>query len=213
MFRRYNKAKEFFSAPPCLNTYFRSGKISVKHDDGVYEIHSLTTLNQLLAKKKANKEIPTLRFLVDVQGYVWFAEETLPGIKAPKHYQMTGKSITEAFCITAGNIKFRNTSYQTLKNISHRSGDFHPSFYSLRMFLAILVAHEQNLPFKLPFILTIKEFNQQGDLIFKHRWRKSQIRKWLNNFSEQPSYKKILEQQQISVKKVTYEALNYNHLS
>ncbi|MBN9229909.1 MAG: hypothetical protein BGO90_05680 [Legionella sp. 40-6] len=209
MFQRYKNAKEFFSAPPCLNTYFRSGKISVNHDAGTYDIYSLTTLNNLLTKKIINQETPTLRFLIDVQGVAWFAEETLPGIKAPKHYQMTGKNINEAFCITAGNIKFKNKKYCTLKNISHRSGDFHPSFHSLRLFLAFLILHESSLPFKLPLILTIKEFNQQGDLVFKHRWRKSKMRKWVYSFSEQTAYKKLLEQQPMSVKKVTYGALNY----
>lgn len=211
MIGRAKLDKEFFSAPPSLTPGFSAGNVQVQHKAGIYSIESLFTLKKLLAEKRAEKEDPILRFLVDKSGIAWFARETRPGNHAPKHYQMTGESINNAYCVTAGNIKFKNTSFTTLKSITHKSGDFHPSFHSLRLFLAILIVNEKMLPFKLPRILVVKEYDAQGKMRRKHRWPITQIKNWVTNFSTNQELINILTNQVTESKTVHYEAVNFTN--
>jgi hypothetical protein len=178
----------------------------VQHEECTHFIESLSTLEKLLTEKRLKKGDPVLRFLVDLAGIAWFAKETRPGISAPKHFQMTGEAQSDAHCRAAGNIKFKNSSCKVLKNINHRSGDFHPSFYSLRLFLAILILNEEILPFKLPRILGIKENGKDGKTIYKHRCRVSRIKNWVHTFSDNEKLVNQLKKQDIDTKIVHYKA-------
>jgi prepilin-type N-terminal cleavage/methylation domain-containing protein len=209
MFGRAKLDKEFFSTPPSLTHRFCAGNTPVQHGSGVFTIYSLYTLEHLLAEKRAQKEDPVVRFLVDLSGVVWFARETRPNNQAPKHYQMTGEPLSSAYCATAGTIKFKNSSCTTLKSINHRSGDFHPSFHSLRLFLTILILHEDSLPFKLPKNLIIKEYTQEGTLRYKHKWPVTQIKKWVADFSTNPELINPLKRQARKHKIVRYEAVYF----
>ena len=208
MIGRAKLDKAFFSAPPDRSTNFAAGNISVQHGAGSYAIESLFTLDKLLAAKRCEKKDPILRFLVDNSGTAWFARETRPWQPAPKHYQMTGAPLDRAQCATAGNLKFKDSSYTRLKSINHRSGDFHPSFHSLRLFLAILIVNEKALPFRLPRILVVKEFNSRGKMICKHRWPIARIKDWVRNFSQDQELMKQLKKQDADTKMVHYEAVN-----
>lgn len=208
MIGRAKLDKAFFSAPPDMSNNFTAGNISVQHGAGSYAIESLFTLDKLLAAKRYEKKDPILRFLVDSSGTAWFARETRPWLPAPKHYQMTGAPLDHAQCATAGNLKFKNSSYTQLKSINHRSGDFHPSFHSLRLFLAILIVNEKTLPFRLPRILVVKEFNSQGKMICKHRWPVARIKDWVRNFSQDQQLLNQLNKQDADTKMVHYAAVN-----
>lgn len=141
-----------------------------------------------------------------MNGIAWFARETHPHHSAPKHFQMTGEPQHKARCQTAGNIKFTNSKCQVLKSLNHRSGDFQPSFYSLRIFLAILILNETRLPFKLPRVLIVKEFNARGEVACKHRWRISKIKEWVNTFSHNEELIQQLKNQYADTKQVHYKA-------
>lgn len=196
---------DFFSAPPNLNFLFYL-KNAVHHEECTFFIESLVTLKRLLAEKRLRKEDPVLRFLVDDKGLAWFARETRPGVKAPKHFQMTGASQDNASCATAGNIKFTSRKCSVLKNLNHRSGDFQPSFHSLRLFIAILVLNEELLPFKLPKKLVVKELDGNGDMIYKHRWPLVHVKEWVQSFSHDLELIHSLKQHDAARKKVHYKS-------
>ncbi len=195
--------KEFFASPPDPAHIFYAGKTAVHCDADSFSIKSLSTLKQLLEKE----EETIFRFLVDMEGKLWFAFETRPHKKAPKHFQMTGDPIEKACCLTAGNIKFTDKTGTLVKNISHRSGDFYPSFLSLRWVLAILIINEEFLPFKLPKFLVIKEIKNKK--IYKHIWRLKRIKKWVDSFRHNEALINQLRQADLSSKTVHYEVTRH----
>ncbi|MDR3502640.1 MAG: hypothetical protein P4L79_08665 [Legionella sp.] len=195
--------KEFFSCPPDSGTIFSAGKMTVNCEANSFSIKSLLTLKELLAKK----EETVFRFLVDTEGKLWFAFETRPHNNAPKHFQMTGAPLDAASCLTAGNIKFSNKTGVVLKNISHRSGDFRPSFLSLRWVLAILLINEKLLPFKLPRFIVIKEL--KNEKVYKHIWRLKKIKKWVDGFGHNEALINQLCQDNLHSKTVYYEATRH----
>ena len=198
--KRTQLDKEFFSSPPDPSTIFYAGKTAVNCEVNSHSIKSLFTLNELLEQEKDN----IFRFLVDITGKLWFAYETRPSNKAPKHFQMTGDPLESACCFTAGNIKFKNKKGAVLKNINHRSGDFYPSALSLRWLMAILLVNEELLPFKLPRFIVIKEL--KNEKTYKHIWHLKKIKKWVNSFRHNETLINQLCQQNISSKIVHYEA-------
>ncbi|MGC1181709.1 MAG: hypothetical protein WA877_02035 [Legionella sp.] len=199
--------KEFFSAPLDPTISFTAGKMQVQHGAATYSIESLSTLEKLLAEIRSKKEHPVLRYLVDKSYTAWFARETRVGVAAPKHFQMTGDSIEEAQCLTAGNIKFKNSTCKVLRSINHRSGDFCPSFDSLRIFLAILILNEEILSFKLPKVLIVKELINNNKSR-KYKWPISQLKEWVNTLRDNDQLIKMLTKQDADTKTVRYEALS-----
>ncbi|MCA0402423.1 MAG: hypothetical protein LCH30_01365 [Proteobacteria bacterium] len=201
--KRAQLKKEFFSCPPNPNDLFYAGNTPVNCQANSFSIQSLSTLNQLLEQK-----IETVfRFLVDTEGKLWFAFETRPNNNAPKHFQMTGDPIEMASCLTAGNLKFKNKKGTHLKNISHRSGDFYPSFLSLRWLLAILLINKELLPFKLPRVIIVKEI--RGEKVYKHVWRVKRAQKWLDSFRHNERLMSQLDQRALNSKTVHYESIKY----
>lgn len=195
--------KEFFSCPPDPADIFYAGKTPVNCEADSFSVNSLSTFKQLLARK----EETIFRFLVDTAGKLWFAFETRPHNKAPKHFQMTGDPLETACCLTAGNIKFKDKAGAVLKNISHRSGDFHPSFLSLRWLIAILLINEELLPFKLPRFIVIKEIKDKK--IYKHIWSLKRVKKWMDSFRHNETLINQLRQTNLSSKTVHYEATKH----
>lgn len=191
--------RKFFSCPPDPTNIFYAGHTTVNCEAGSFSVNSLSTLKQLLVQEKET----IFRFLVDMEGKLWFAFETRPHNKAPKHFQMTGDPLETACCLTAGNIKFKDNTGAVLKNISHRSGDFYPSFLSLRWFMAILIINEELLPFKLPSFFVIKEIKNRK--IYKHVWRLKRVKKWVNSFRHDETLINQLRQTTLSSKTVHYD--------
>lgn len=200
---------KFFSAPPDLTTLFDANKQFFPHKEVACSIESLNTLEKLLAEKRMRKEPPIVRFIVDRFYIARFARETHPGIPAPKHFQMTGEPQDAAQCRAAGTMKFKNSTCTVLKSINHRSGDFYPSFYSLRLFLAILVLNEKQLPFKLPRVLIVKELNGNGVITCKHKWPITQIKVWVETFIGNELLIKRLTEQNVGSKSVHYRARSW----
>ena len=201
--KRIQLSKEFFSCPPDPKPIFHAGKITVHCDANSFSINSLSTFKELLAQEKDD----IFRFLVDTSGRLWFAYETRPNNNAPKHFQMTGDPLETARCLTAGNLKFKNKTGTILRNINHRSGDFFPSFLSLRWLLAILLVNEELLPFKLPKFIVIKELRNEKN--YKHIWSLKKLRKWVDSFRHNEMLMNQLRQQNLSSKTVHYETTKH----
>jgi hypothetical protein len=158
-----------------------------------YLIYSLETLSELLMEMRGNKEIPVLRYLVDIGGRLWFARETQAGgPAAPAHYQMTGEDSNGAFCKAAGNIRL-DENYQALININHKSGDFRPSFISLQWLFAILLKKEA-LPFSLPENLAIEELDSNGAPIKENLWPTKMLKEWAEQITDPNLLTKITNQ-------------------
>jgi hypothetical protein len=169
-----------------------------------FDIHSLSTLQTLLAEKEKNGEMPDLRFLVDINKKAWFARESHYPIAAPVHYQMTGESQRNAYCITAGNL-FLSKDYKTLFKINHKSGDFRPLFDSLKWFIALLIFNEKKLPFALPEILIVDKLNNSGIAIQTLKWNVSELREWVMSVFIDEALVSELEEQALGIRKVVYK--------
>lgn len=125
------------------------GKVNNNFEARVESIHSL---HELLDEMQRGGEKPDLRFIIvekDETIQLWLSRETNdatnpppPGTKIPVHYQLTGDSRESAACICAGNLFFED-DYKTLKKVNHKSGDFKPSFESLKWLLAVLMTYKQ----------------------------------------------------------------------
>lgn len=200
-----SKLEQLFSTPPSENDRFLSNNLKKTTRNGVFSIHSLATLGELLAEKKKGNEIPDLRYLVDINGKAWFARETHTSAPpAPAHYKMTGSPRNAAYCKTAGNLFF-SYDYSTLLKLNNKSGDFRPSFNSLKWILAILVANEDKLPFQLPEVLTIEEQGHNGKVIETHLCSRADIKAWLKTFSENTKLTVSWEKQNAKTQVVHYE--------
>lgn len=174
-----------------------------KPKDASYDIHSLTTLEALLEEKKKNHERPDLRFLLDLNKNAWFVRETHTHFPAPAHYQMTGESGGAACCITAGNL-FLISDYKTLVKINNKSGDFRPSFDSLKWFIAILILNEKRLSFSLPEILLVEELNSSGGVKRTLEWDVEKLREWVLQVFTDEKILSELQQQSKGIKKIIY---------
>ena len=158
---------------------FASQNIRKVQLEVIYKIYTIETLKDLFDEQKRNKEIDCdLRFLVDIYGTLWFARETHDGVHpaAPAHQYMASKDN----CRTAGNLFFDATR-ETLLKINHKSGDYRPSFESLKWLLIILVLNEEKLPFKLPETLEIDQLNYSNAPIYTYKVSISAIISWVKS--------------------------------
>ncbi|WP_058535823.1 hypothetical protein [Legionella saoudiensis] len=201
-----SKLEQLFSTPPQESDRFRSNNMKKITRVSEYLIHSLATLGQLLTEMQQGEEVPALRYLVDTDKTAWFARESQDtGPAAPAHYQMTGNAQNAAFCKTAGNL-FLSEDYSTLIRINHKSGDFRPTFASIKWILAILAINEDRLPFKLPEVLTIEELDHNGKVQNTHQYAITDIRNWLKTFAENTPLTSDLKKQDATTKTVHYES-------
>ncbi|KTD01346.1 hypothetical protein OQJ19_01535 [Fluoribacter gormanii] len=199
-----SKLDQLFSTPPDESDKFRSNNLKKITRSSKYLIHSLATLGELLTEMKIGKETPVLRYLVDLNKAAWFARETRDHAPdAPAHFKMTGSPQNSAFCKTAGNLFF-SEDYSTLISINHKSGDFRPSFDSIKWILAIIVINEACLPFNLPEVLIIDELDHNGKIIGTHQCLISSIKKWLTTFTENTALTLSLKEQNAETKTVRY---------
>lgn len=70
-------------------------------------------------------------------GELVFAAEGAPRQHIPAHYQMADKNPREALCVSAGNAFFDENN--KLVAIDHKSGDFRPTFDSLKFALGAML--------------------------------------------------------------------------
>ncbi|CAM4482187.1 MAG: hypothetical protein LEGION0403_FIIPPAGN_01560 [Legionella sp.] len=201
-----SKLEQLFSTPPSENDRFRSNNPKKITQDCVYSIHSLATLGELLAEKKKGGEVPDLRYLVGLNGEAWFAREShTKGPIAPAHYKMTGSPRNAAYCKTAGNLFFSD-DYSTLLKLNNKSGDFRPSLNSIKWILAIFVANEAHLPFRLPEVLIIEEQGYNGKVIDTLLCPIADIKKWLKTFTENTALTLSLQNQNSETKEASYSS-------
>ncbi|PWY55871.1 hypothetical protein DGG96_10185 [Legionella qingyii] len=199
-----SKLEQLFSTPPDQNDKFHSNNLKKITRTSEYLIHSLATLGQLLTEMKQGEETPVLRYLVCLNKLAWFARESHSNAPdAPAHFKMTGSPQNQAFCKTAGNLFF-SEDYSTLIKINHKSGDFRPSFDSIKWILAILVINETCLPFNLPEVLIIDELDHNGKTIGTHQCSIASIKNWLTTFAENIALTSSLKEQNAETKRVRY---------
>jgi hypothetical protein len=107
---------------------------------GKYVIHTMNTLPELLEeiRKSSSQENIIIRFVLTHKHELLFAREGLPNSTLPPHFAMTGLSLDSASCRTAGNAAFDKEG--NLVFLSHKSGDFLPSWDSLQYGLFAFLA-------------------------------------------------------------------------
>lgn len=167
--------------------------------EAIYKIYPICALDDLIAVLRSKEEPEVVvRYLVDMNGYFWFAEEGHPSKLIPSHNQMVGNSSETPTCLTAGNLVFSD-DYQSIIAIDHKSGNFKPSFNSLLWALVILAANEASfakLGITLNMDLSVDELNTAGGLVKKHILTKADIIEWVHDtvededlvyFAEQPT--------------------------
>ena len=139
----------------------------------LYPIHRLAELAAIIREKSTKK----LRFVVDSNGHAWFAEEGSPNRTTPAHYQMLASNERHTQCMTAGSIRLSD-DYQTIVKIKNKSGDFHPSFDSLKWFLTILLTNGiGNSWLPQQFLIIKLEDNRPTE---NHELNKMELHTWLN---------------------------------
>ncbi len=173
----------------------RNTKIVLRNlDCFIYPIYRLDELTQLMRKNN----IFVARFLVDVNGVLWFAEEGTPSKSVPAHYQMTEEHRSVACCLTAGNIEF-SPDYQQIIRVNHKSGDFRPSYKSLAIFFAIVLRaledHSVSLPVLLEEPLRVEQLSSSGGIDRVYNFTRSELNglsSSINSVSPQPTEKKSI---------------------
>ncbi len=172
-----------------------------------FTIYPISELSALITKLKMieNEDIDSddedrnckvrLRYLVDVNFNLWFAQEGAATRKIPAHYQMTGEKSSDARCVLAGNIEF-SEDYQTITMINHKSGDFRPDFKAMKWILAILIANEAILPAELAAELCVEHSDSSGGIMKRYSCKLPELISWANEtfnpqqmslFQEQPT--------------------------
>lgn len=158
----------------------------------VYPISKLDELALLMRKKNTF----TARFLVDMNGILWFAEEGAPTKNVPAHYQMIANHASSAFCLTAGNIEFSH-DYREIIGVNHKSGDFRPSYESLAVFFAIFLRTPEkdsiSIPISLAQTLQVEKLLLSGGTDVFYNFTMGQLNDWCSSvktISSQPTEKK-----------------------
>jgi hypothetical protein len=164
----------------------------------IYPISELHKLIEVVRKKSA--PLLKIRYLVDMNNQLWFAEEGGAGRTIPAHYQMGD---TE-WCITAGNIKF-SKDYKQIELINHKSS-FKPSLDSIKWVVAILIANEELLneqSISLSPLLVINELTSSGGNKEAHILEKIELAQWISGtFGEE--YLGSFKKQPLTIKETTY---------
>ncbi|KTD20690.1 hypothetical protein [Legionella londiniensis] len=179
-----------------------TGKIRFDSDFIIYPLCKLDSLllvlKENLSKKQSNlsedawrdddleESSYKIRYLVDENYRVWFAEEGAAGKKIPAHYQMTGESVSSARCIAAGNITF-DKNFGQITAVNHKSGDFRPEFSSIKWLLAILLAGQdllEKINLKFADIITIEELSSSGGLEKKHYFSAKSLQLFIDKIPE-----------------------------
>jgi hypothetical protein len=135
----------------------------------------MSNLAELYPDAKLHEE-NLVRFIVKKNGQLYFAKEGVPsgtnGI--PAHHEMDCLDKTAAECITAGNVRLIQTADGRVRInfINHKSGDFRPSFTSLRSLIVILAANPELLA---DIIITLEYLNESGGELAKVSFTKPEF--------------------------------------
>ena len=167
------------SHPPA----FRAQNIrNIRHslDCFLYPIDQLDKLTLVLQQKNAF----IVRFVVAQDGVLWFAEEGVPGSNIPAHYQMCSEHANDALCLTAGNVEFSH-DYQQIIRVSHKSGDFRPSFESLAVFFSIFLKASRidsiTLPISLALDLQVNRLSSSNSIEEVCRFTMDDLETWCSS--------------------------------
>jgi hypothetical protein len=101
---------------------------------------SLGTPKDDFDRQEQNDEL-LARFTVDSDYQLLFAKEGALSRITPAHSDMT------EVCYTAGNVRFSATDFETITEISNKSGHFKPSVASLLWMVAVLYANQEGFKF------------------------------------------------------------------
>ncbi|WP_133130326.1 hypothetical protein [Legionella yabuuchiae] len=171
--------------------------------DARLTIYPMAQLHLLLAELKEkplsdfeDEDDYKIRYLLDEEYALWFGLEGFPGARIPAHYQLTGKTRDEATCLAAGNIQF-SSDFKTIVAINNKSGDFRPSFESIKWGLAVLIHNREQISDVVQFSDTLCI---ESSVPFRqNRYTMSELVEWVSTsfsskeleaFSAQPTAEK-----------------------
>jgi hypothetical protein len=147
----------------------------------------------------------TIRYIVDLNKQIWFAEEGEPSKTTPPHGRMTGQSKQEARCIAAGNIDFSD-DYERIVMVNHKSGDFRADFDSVKWPLAILAANQDlltTISIQFDKQVTIEQLTSSGGPQDLHINSEAELTAWVAEYFN-PEERKILTNQPSEVRTFSY---------
>lgn len=168
----------------------------------VYPLCQLATLIQDISAKPTT--INTVRYLVDCNEKIWFAEEGGASAHIPAHYQMTGLAAPAARCIAAGNMAF-SADFQHIVMMNNKSGDFCPSLESTKWALAILAANTACLTAQSIHLhdeLTIEQFAIGSAPVGLHLLEKASVIAWIETLGD--AIATSLRNQPLEIKELSY---------
>lgn len=113
------------------------------HNHHIYSYGALHELLTILSNMKPDDSMPeqdeieryAVRFVVDTDGQLWFAQEGERRETVPAHSEMRSR------CYSAGNLFF-SKDYQSIVKITNKSGHFKPHMGSLIWVIATLLSVE-----------------------------------------------------------------------
>lgn len=135
-------------------------------------IYSWMALPDLIAKLKTKRrdsfdeeadrlERLSVRFVVDTHHHLWFSFEGECGVTIPAHSDM----VNDADVLSAGNLVFSD-DYQTIIEITNKSGHYEPAFGSVVFLISSLFALESDPRFPVQIASEIKLVSYQKITIF-----------------------------------------------
>lgn len=141
--RLYSKDSSFVNGPQSSPSYqFYPIKAISKLQHNVIEViykRLGEPLDEYEHQEKNNELLA--RFTVGADYKLLFAKEGTLSRTTPAHSDMT------EVCYTAGNVRFSATDFETVTEISNKSGHFKPSFSSLLWIIAVLYANQEDFKF------------------------------------------------------------------
>lgn len=175
----------------------------------IYPLQQVGELIKIIRSQEPPQK--TVRYLVDCSFRLWFAEEGAPTNTIPAHFQMTGESAGAARCIAAGNMEFSD-DFTKIGMLNNKSGDFRPTFDSIKWPLAIMIIHElygAMHPILLADELRLEELTPSGGSKDVHVVNKAELISWvIETFAEKIEQ---LQAQPTDIKEVTYQSSKAFH--
>ena len=173
-----------------------------------FTLYPLAKLAQLARKisisDDENKPI-VLRYVVDRNKHLWFAEEGV-GPSVPTHGEMT----TEP-CLAAGNVQLthnKRTNHITLIHMDNKSGDIHPEYHRIKWPLLIFLINPssvllQNTLNITPLFPTGSPLFDTEEHIATYGFSRKELIDWKNSFDKE--FLATLEQQPKDITKVCHK--------
>ena len=179
-------------------------KAKVENNES-YKLSGLKDLANLISHQNEISDKKALRFLLTKNDELLFAREGRPVPSViPAHWNMSGMSHNSACCKSAGNIYFNQN--MKIDKINHKSGDFVPSFDSLKSVLAILVKLDITFDM-LTDNIQINELDSSGGAKTSYKVSKKLLKEQITQIIDVADIRKLIQKNKDSASHtVSYEA-------